>query len=159
MYFKKIIIVWKSLVIYSFFFFDSLIAFSWIFRFIRDLQANWLSLVLHKYLVLSCIASLKINFLEISLPQTFDDNLGVEYGMFLMMEKVEFVLVIIFSDCIISNIKILVVSVFSPALCKSSKLVSPFITKKHEWMNEWNEWNEWKLYLTSEESRSAYTQK
>ena len=159
MYFKKIIIVWKSLVIYSFFFFYSLIAFSWIFRFIRDLQANWLSLVLHKYLVLSCIASLKINFLEISLPQTFDDNLGVEYGMFLMMEKVEFVLVIIFSDCIISNIKILVVSVFSPALCKSSKLVSPLITKKHEWMNEWNEWNEWKLYLTSEESRSAYTQK
>ena len=57
------------------FFWWLLIAFSWILRFTRDSRTNWLW---HCNLAFSCVASLRTNFLKISLPHALSNALSVE---------------------------------------------------------------------------------
>ena len=90
---------WKLLAnyyYYYFFFWWLLIAFSWIFRFTQDLCVNWLW---HCSLAFSCVASLRTNFLEISLPHTLSNVLSIEELNTLVFKVVEFFLFIILSDC------------------------------------------------------------
>ena len=103
-----------------------LIAFPWIFRFSWDSRAN---LLWHCNLAFSCVASLRTNFLEISLPHTLSNSLSVEELNRLGFNDGCGGVCLLFCQ-MATNIKILVVSVLSYILWKGLTKLFLSIIKK-----------------------------